>query len=168
MSAEVAASPRTPAEPMAFTRAEFWRGAYAAWWMYLIALVICCVASGGGYGVAAVPYALLIGGPIALVAMYVFSPLAYVLGRSLRRVSAPGCHLLLFGMLGLITGVATMGVFGLVGGLPPGSGAFFWIFAAPAGLTVPFGWWFTARQALRRDRRHEPRPDIDAAYEDAR
>lgn len=166
------ASPRTVAEPMAFTREDFWRGAGAAWWMYLIALAVISVAIGataGGFWIAVVAYTGLFGAPVAFVAMLVWALPAYGLGRALRRVASPVVHVLLFALLGGVVGPVTMSVFlGLMGSGSIVDPAFAPYALAPV-VTVPLAWWWTWRRALRADRgRLRPAPvDPDAAAEDA-
>lgn len=157
---------------MAFAREDFWRGAYAAWWMYLVALAVISLALGataGGYLLAVVLYAGLFGAPVAFVAMLVWSLPAYGLGRALRRVASPVVHVAAFALLGGAVGAVTMSIFLALMGSGSIVDPMFAPFAFAPILTVPLAWWRTWRRSLRADRgRLRPAPvDQDAAAEDA-
>lgn len=172
-----APSPRTTELPMAFTRWEFWRGAYAAYAAYLVWLLLSPllwgVSAGGiGFVVVMAMYSLVIGGAVAFVAMLAASPLAWLLGRSLRRVRPISAHLAAFAALGALVGWVALEAWawGSSGGHAPLDQALL-PYGVPAAVAVPLGWWFTARRALRADRgltpARPPRHDADAEFEDA-
>lgn len=187
-------SPRTADEPMAFTRSEFWRGAMRAWGAFLVLLltleVVASVITDLTYraqtGVAHVYnlpllpvlllMSLLVGGVISGLSLLIGIPIAYRVGRALRRERRMAVHLAVYSAFGFIFGA-------LVGGASyfvalSGSAASVGLPALYAGLiagglsaaAVAFGWWTITRDVLRthRDvpRRRRPRVDPDAAYED--
>ncbi|MDJ1115430.1 hypothetical protein [Microbacterium dauci] len=163
----VSVSPRTAAEPMAFTGAEFRRGATEAWGWYLLSVVVCSVM----YGLIAIPIALLWATPVSLAATLVWAPIAYALGLALRRTRAIAVHLAAFTLLGGVAGVVTMLLFLAATGDIDMANGWLWLygpFALTPTLAVPFAWWRTARRALRSDRGEVPiKRDPDAAAEDA-
>ncbi|UOE45262.1 hypothetical protein [Agromyces larvae] len=116
-------NPRTEAEPMAFTFAEFVRGAFATWgWFLLFALPALVVTSAvpavfavgpgtGGWGpwwgwallylVYGIPIVLV----VSLVALAVGSPGAWLLGWCLRRSDRIRVHVIAFAGYGVAFGV---------------------------------------------------------------
>jgi hypothetical protein len=158
------ASPRTQAEPMAFTFSEFLLGVSAACVAFFPLVGLANLLIGSGVvivivlSVAAVPVAAL-----------VFGPLAHLLGRTLRFTRRTAVHLAAFAALGLVVGVVTTSVVLLV----MSSGRAFaapdfwtpptiWLFAPTvlaATGAVPSGWWCAAHRALRGDRRRSAAHD---------
>ena len=179
-------SPRTVEEPMAFTRDELGRGAFCSWGIFmglmLGGLIVMFIGSGFqsaptsgwisliGTALAFGLFAGIIGGVVSLLVMALGMPVAWLLGRALRRVAALGIHLLVYSAFGIVVGAAAMWAVSLFfpGGVienPVG-----WIVAASAFVAVPAGWWFAAHSALREDRgvaqRRRRAPDPDAEFED--
>ena len=122
MSAELAArygleSPRTAYEPMAFRFVEFVRGAFiASGWFLLLSLVCFAVIPpllGSDprswvftpFMMAYVGFPMIVI-PASIAGILVGSPFAYLLGRSLRRVTKMGAHVAAFAVLGLLVGSA--------------------------------------------------------------
>jgi len=146
-------SPRTAAEPMAFTPWEFWRGAIHAWGWFL---VISTVAFVPVFFVWAL-YAFLTTVPWSIGALVVFSPVAWAMGRLLRRIPRLLPHVLAFTLLGAVVGVVTTVVaFHTPGsGLTPENFGSSWpiilVVCVSATIAVPLGWWISARRALRAD-----------------
>lgn len=184
-------SPRTEDEPMAFTRDELGRGAFCAWGIFmglmLGGLIIWMLAGSALTAMSFSPmswwnslvgtlvlvfiYAGIIGGVTSLLVMALGIPVAWLLGRALRRVTAYGIHLLVYSGLGIVVGIAAMWAVSL---LVPGGvieNPIGWIVAASAFVAVPLGWWVAARSALLEDRgvarRRSGAPDADADFEDA-
>lgn len=167
---------RTSALPMAFSAGEFIRGALLAWLvfmllapiMFMVAVaIIGAPASVGDFLFSAVFIALM-GAftilPWAVGALAIGSPLAFLLGRSLRRTGRISVHLLLFTAFGLLLGLVSAAVAVPVidaadvdtGGYWEGVLAVlhFVVGAVLAStIAVPLGWWITARLALRADAR---------------
>ncbi|WP_102192206.1 hypothetical protein [Microbacterium aurantiacum] len=172
---------------MAFTRDELARGAFSAWGIFmglmLGGLIIMFIGSGfqsaptSGWGsligtaLGIGLFAGIIGGVISLLAMALGMPVAWLLGRALRRVAALGIHLLVYSAFGIVIGAAAMWAVSLLfpGGVIENSVG--WIVAGSAFVAVPAGWWLTARSALREDRgwarRRRSAADRDAEFEDA-
>lgn len=175
-------SRRTPELPMAFSAWEFIRGALLAWLaflllapiMFMLAVAIMgAAASFGDFAVSAVVFGLM--GlitifPWAIAALIVGSPLAFLLGRSLRRVTRISVHLLLFAAFGLLLGVVASAVATPLINLSDAPPTEYWesildslhfIIGAvlASAIAVPLGWWITAKLALRADsRRSAPAP----------
>lgn len=140
-------SPRTEAEPMAFTSWEFIRGAVTAWWLFLPILAVLHLFLGLG-SLIVVVNAL----PWSLGALIVFSPAAWLLGRMLRRTARVGIHLLAFAAIGAAIGAATTGVAVAVNeydGIDTAPLSALHITAAT--IAVALGWRSTARRALRTE-----------------
>ncbi|GLJ78908.1 hypothetical protein [Microbacterium imperiale] len=164
-------SPRTEAEPLAFTRAEFLRGAGRAWlWTTLLLIAVWGVLSGG--------FTLTVGSVFILMAsvpgLVVGAPGAYAIGRLLRRSPHVASHAIVFATYGAAIGATTtlVAVPLMTGGSDLGSaGAAFSLVNAPvSAVGVAVAWFATARQALRSDRTGGDLAtdrDADAAAEDA-
>lgn len=159
-------TPRTAERPMAFTFGEFARGAGLAWLAFQLAfpLLYAVVGIVAGllapsssdpvgqslaFGIASVFYTFLSQTPWTLGALVFGGILAWLLGWALQRVPAFGWHLAAFAALGALIGVvASWSAFGAMGGgalvvqLPA---------VAVSAAAVAFGWWWTARRALRAD-----------------
>ncbi|MCR2814606.1 hypothetical protein [Microbacterium jiangjiandongii] len=152
--------PRTDLLPMAFTTAEFVRGAMAAW-IGFIAFATC------GYALvlqAFVVVAAVFYLPWSVGALIVGAPAAYLLGWSLRRIRPMIVHVLAFGALGAGIGLVATALFLLVRGDGDGGALYYLVNVALSAVCVPLGWYWTARRALR------PRVgaiDHDAVAEDA-
>lgn len=162
------ASPRTPEEPMAFTRAEFGRGAWAAWFWYLATLIPTSLLSAplmGWDSVFVGLSALIFVVPVSLVALALLAPAALGIGHALRRIADVRVHVAAFTALGAVVGAIAMFPFALLFGFLTPYVGWFITLALPAVFCVPLGWWHTARRALHGvPTRH---PDPDALVEDA-
>lgn len=174
-------SPRTTAEPMAFTRDELLGGALRTWALFVVLFVGCLLvalvgaswgsgASAIGFVVIVVGYAALICAVIAAFATVVLIPAIWLLGRALRRERHLAVHLSVYTILGAAVAAAAAASAHLIGRGHPGLTM---AVAAAALVAVPLGWWLTARTALRRDRgvlpRHprRERVDVDMLAEDS-
>lgn len=186
-------SPRTAKEPMAFTRDELLRGAFCAWGIFMALMLGSlttwilaastarsslsttswqCVV--GFLLMVGIP-AVLVGGVSSLLVMALGLPVAWSLGRALRRVAALEIHLLVYSALGVVIGAAAVVVLssspfpGDVTAEPIGwTVAVAVVVALPAAVAVPAGWWLSARSALRENRWSAKRGrDADAEFEDA-
>lgn len=164
-------SPRTDAEPLAFTKAEFLRGVLSAWLWFLGLSGLAQAFLLGPW----VLLALVVTGPWSVVGVLIGAPLAYGLGHALRRVTAVPVHITLFAALGLLVGTATTAAAIAVAWGIPDSGfgdlrPFVVANVAAAGAAVGIGWTRTAFRALRDDRGRDAgvrRIDSDAALEDS-
>lgn len=162
-------SPRTEAEPLAFTRTEFLRGAGRAWlWTTLLLIAVWGVLS-GGFTLTVGSVFILLGSVPALV---VGAPGAYAIGWLLRRSPHLAWHAIVFATYGAAIGATTtlVAVPLMTGGSDLGSaGAAFSLVNAPvSAVGVAAAWFATARQALRSDRTGgDLAADSDAAAEDA-
>lgn len=170
MNAPAEASPRTDAEPMAFTQTEFLRGALSAWLWFLALSAILQVFPAGGW----LPVVFLYTAPWSVLALLVGLPFAHLIGRAMRRVTAVGAHMLVFTVFGLAIGAAATFTALGVGWVSPTMSSDLGIFVvaniACAGGAVCIGWSRTALPALRADREGPPRradPGPDEAFEDA-
>lgn len=159
---------RTDAEPMAFTGKEFARGAFAAWLTFMVLLlstliVTAILESGEPWGsplsmiFVYLVYGIPIGALVSAVVALLMSPVAWAIGRGLRRQPRLLMHLAAYLLLGAAIGLLL--VFGSavvsrgdVGELL--SNWFPWFAAAACAVSVAAGWAWTVRQAVReRDRR---------------
>lgn len=180
-----AVSPRTPEKPMAFTNDELLRGGCRAWCAFLVVLLVGMafwnialdVADDGKASprvltalVVTGICALLAGGGTSLVLLPFGVALALPIGRALERVRAPWVHLLVYSILGVAIGAAYVALLRGDHFFTPFSGPWDALVLVPAVdvlIAVPFGWWQTARLALRADLvRSAPAP-VDAEIEDA-
>lgn len=162
----VEAPVRTTELPMDFTWEEFRGGAVRAWWTFQWAyplsypaiVLIMGIASGSFDTVAYQLMWSLYGVVIAFLwtlvcslvtVVFIGAPLAWLLGKTLRRVRAKAAHLALFALLGVVigAGVSTFAV--------PMGDETKWYFVASAvivaGIAVPYGWWRAASRALRAE-----------------
>lgn len=169
-------SPRTPDEPMAFTRDEFWRGALAAWCAFMILLCVTLIVAGiqtsglpWGPPLSMITLYLMfgvpIGGFVAAVVTVVVSPAAWALGRALRRTRRIVAHLLAYAAFGAAMGCTVVLLSVL---LTSGDASYTlasplaWLTPPLCALAVACGWAWTVRRSRRG-----ARPDADAAYEDS-
>ncbi|MFY9712549.1 MAG: hypothetical protein WAK00_03660 [Microbacterium sp.] len=163
-------TPRSPEEPMAFTPGEARRGAIAASVIFTLLLTLYVI---GGTVVSEFTtgatvivtlllssVALVVAGLFSLIIAFVLLPLAMLIGRALRRIRPIGIHLATYAVLGASLGTIIGGL--IYGGMFSAANvevalsavlvtALF--FGVITGLAVPLGWWFSARRALRDDRR---------------
>lgn len=142
------ASPRTASEPMAFTTSEFVRGALSAWWMFLVVLTAVHIWLG--------PIAFIVAwyaAPWSIGALVAGAPLAWALGRMLRRDPDVRVHFAAFLALGLVVGGTTtwLAIAAGVGGGATGLAFYAALHVVAAAIAVPLGWWRVARTALRSD-----------------
>jgi len=151
-------SPRTAQLPMAFTFAEFVRGAVAAWLAYLLLATVVYLGVLQGYVVVAAMFFV----PISAVALVVGSFPAYLLGWSLRRVRPLLPHLVAFGLFGAAVGYAATALFLAVHGDGVGGALYYVVNVPVSAVAVAFGWHRAARRALRPER---PRAEPEAAAE---
>jgi hypothetical protein len=135
---------------MRFTRREFWRGAWSAWLLFMIALtgilvVTGILQSGPPWGsafssvVVFLLYGIPIGGVVSLLVMLAGSPLAWGLGRLLAVADHIVAHLLAFAGLGAAIGAAVTAT-GIIG-YPPTP--FIAVVIAACALSVTGGWYWT-------------------------
>lgn len=171
-AASTRSSPRTTAEPMAFTRAEFVRGAIAAWVLFLLLHQFVLLFRVSYFGFLALYWTF----PWSVAMLLLGSPVAYALGRALRRQARVVWHFLAFTVLGLVVGAAgTAGaiwipVWNVDAQRLGDDGSLAVLVAVSAAPAVALGWWFTAGRALALDRgavTRRRRLDVDAEYEDS-
>lgn len=165
-------SVRTPAEPMAFAGSEFIGGLLRVWLGCLLLIFVPALILTGFALTIAFPFLVIALVPITL-AVLVFAPVAFVLGRSLRRIERRGVHIAAFTALGLVSGFLTVFVFAwsTTGNLEAFAYPAFLPFYAVPAIIVPLAWALTSRSALKRDATEMTSPawsqDPDAAAEDA-
>lgn len=179
---------RTVDQPMAFTPDEMLRGALIAWGTFLALLAAGLVVLGlgtalssgrldlGGVGpfIMLVLFVLLLAAIASGVVMSFGLLLVRAIARSLRTVRSFTAHLAVYSFLGILVGFLYLAVvtsgrpFGVMEFLPGGA-----VIAYPAlaaAVALPFGWWRTARRALREDAGttppRQPQRDRDAVAED--
>ena len=176
-------SVRSAEEPMAFDSGEFWRGAILALIFFLLLAPWALIAQGAIETIAhggapdspwsSIPillfYVPAFAAPWALGALFVVgAPMAFALGRALRREARRGPHLIAFGALGAVVGAATTILWQLWSRMPaPGVTIVYQVarpwwaeadWAMVAGMSaatataVLAGWLVTVRRALRADR----------------
>ncbi|HWS50984.1 MAG TPA: hypothetical protein VN241_08240 [Microbacterium sp.] len=163
-------SPRTTQEPMAFTRDELGRGAWYAWIIFMILMLVglnALVFVSIGPSAFAMPsfsgmlltsltmvtiYAGVAGGAVSLLVMSLGLPLARLLGRALRSVSSLGIHFAVYLAFGVCIGGATVAIASTLTGLPIAQNWFGAVLGVAAAVSVPAGWSLTVRRALREDR----------------
>lgn len=174
-------SPRTASEPMAFTVDEFLLGVVAAWlWFNGVFAVGLAVSAGVTFSSSWGPWwagpgiVLLYGVPVAIVASGVVTLLlcaaGWGLGRLLRHRGSMLLHVASFTLLGAAIGALVVGVGALLLDAPAGVTS--WLGGLLIGcsaVAVPLGWGTTVRRSRRIEsgRSRAPRPDPDAAFEDA-
>lgn len=103
---------------MDFTRREFWRGAWASWGIFMISLTIALTvagllqadASAVGLAMIFLIYGLPIGAVVSLLAMLIGSPIAWVIGRLLRRAESITAHVTSYAALGGFIGAAVLAI----------------------------------------------------------
>ena len=156
---------RTAAAPMAFTGREFARGAFGAWVIFMVLLFAALVISGfadrpdSPFSLIFVLllYGIPIGAIVSAVVTLVCSPVAWFIGRALRRQQQLPMHIAAYLLLG-----ATIGVLVIAGSVQINQGdvpdtfstGSPWIVAAICAVSVAGGWGYTVRRAVReRDRR---------------
>ncbi|WP_323987549.1 hypothetical protein [Microbacterium plantarum] len=165
-------SPRTDAEPLAFTRAEFLAGIARAWGATTLLLIVAWAVLTGGFSLVVGTVMILV---VSVPAVVIGSPGAYALGRLLRRSPRVGAHLIAFTAYGALVGFATTAV-----ALPLliGDSGDGWIESIAFLVNVPLSalglagaWFITMRRALRLDAEVfgdvVPTSNPDAATEDA-
>lgn len=164
-------SPRTGAEPMAFTGLEFARGTASAGGLAIALTSLAWTAVYFPMMVLSVFYIV----PTAIMATVLAAGPAWLLGRALRRVRRLAVHLVLFAALGGAVGLLTTYAFFVsLNGSAPGSSI---VDALPyalngvcGALAVALARHRVARRARRLDAGltpHAARHDPDAAAEDA-
>ena len=174
-------SPRTASEPMAFTVDEFLVGTVAAWlWLNALFAVVLAVwasvtiSSSWGPWWAGPGIVLLYGVPVSIVVSGVVTLVVcgagWGLGRLLRRRTSPLLHVASYALLGAAIGALVVGSALLL--LDPPAGVASWLGAIILGCSagaLPLGWGWTVRRSRRTEagRARAPRPDPDAAFEDA-
>ncbi|SDQ15709.1 hypothetical protein SAMN04487847_0643 [Microbacterium sp. cf332] len=165
-------SPRTDAEPLAFTRTEFLAGTARAWGATTLLLVLAWAVLTGGFSLVVGTVVIVLA---SLPAVVIGSPGAYALGRLLRRSPRVGAHLFAFTAYGALVGVVTTAIALRAFTGDSGDG---WVGSIAFLVNVPLSaiglagaWFITMRRALRLDAAGfgevAPTPDADAAAEDA-
>ena len=179
MSAEQV-SPRTDAEPLAFTADEFLRGTVASWIAFnvlfgptLAVIGSLTTAPGWGPSWSVTAIVLIYVVPIALVASGVVTLLccgaAWLLGRVLRRRRAFALHAICFALLGAAIGTLVVVVYTLAVDAPMSlANPIAALAIACSAAALPLGWVWTVRRSMRVEagRSKPPRIDPDAAFED--
>lgn len=163
-------SPRTEAEPLAFTRAEFLRGAGRAWLRTTLLLIAAWTLATGGLGLIGIIYIV----PASIVALVIGAPGAYAIGRRLRISSRVRVHVAAFAAYGALLAVLVTIGFILTAFTPDlaALSASWWWLLVNAPVTA-FGlanaWLATAKRAVPALSVAPPiaPADSDAAAEDA-
>lgn len=168
-------TPRTPSQPFAFTRDEFWEAAWRAWWMSSVgaAAVTCAMLWPHlilGLIVASVA-GLLVIAPVGFVAMLIFAPIVRRAVDAIQADRRRFVHLAVQAAAGLLVGAAVTAVVCAALGayiVAPWAPA---AYAAVPAVVFPWVWSRTERRARLSDAGILPerrgRPDIDAQVEDA-
>ena len=146
-----------------FTRREFWRGAWAAWAIFMgilvIALVVVAVAQSSplwGPPLASIAlyliYGVPIGGIIACLAMLAGSPAAWGLGRLLARTDRILIHVASYAALGAVVGTAVTAIAAMLSGtfeIAVIAQPFTTMVMGACAISVAGGWLWSFRQANR-------------------
>jgi hypothetical protein len=165
---------RTSELPMAFTFAEFARGAVRAWVAFqlvfplsypaiILVEALTAPAADPGQAVSDTWAQALAWGLLGIVMTFVFAlpwslgalvlvgaPAAWLLGIALQRVRSFPVHLALFAILGLVVGAVTAWLASST--MSTGAGIpYVAIGALVTAASVAYGWWRTASRALRDD-----------------
>jgi len=164
-------SPRTDAEPMAFTGLEFARGTVSAGGLAIVITSLGWTAVYFPMMALSVFYIV----PTAIMATVLASGPAWLLGRTLRRVRRLALHLVLFAALGGAVGLLTTYAFFIsVSGSAPGSNVADALPYALNGVCGALAVALARHRVARRARRvdaglppHATCSDPDAAAEDA-
>lgn len=177
-------SPRTPAQPMAFTAREFWRGALVSCLSFnllflVVTAVILTVASGSLQGFVSILifvawFQLVAVVAVSAVATLIGSAAAFGLGLLLRTVTSMRRHLAAFAALGILVAGAVVAIVGVwpVSEID-GYGSLLHHITEPyitlpllavSAVSVAFGWYWTASRALDGDHAPEsPFPETQLA-----
>lgn len=164
-------SPRTDAEPLAFTYTEFVAGTVRAWVVTTLLLVVGWAILTGGMSLFVGTVMILIA---SLPAAAVGAPGAYAIGRLLRRSPRVSRHLAAFvgygALVGTLTTLVAMPVLLNIAALASENRIFLMVNVPLSAIGVAVGWFVTMRRALRIDAgvipRVAPSTDHDAAVED--
>lgn len=158
---------------MAFTEHELWTGGRRTWSSFMALLllgtalhfaVLDASSIGSGTplfvsGLAVLVPVGIVGGCVSAVVMLFGVALVRPIARALRRVRSRATHLAVYALLGVAVGTAYLA--SVRGGRILDVIHVWDLFAvAPAlaaAVAVPWGWWQTARRALREDAGLEPR-----------
>lgn len=173
-------SPRTPEEPMAFTRSEFWRGALSAWCVFVVLLtaaliLLAVVQSSPSWGppLSMIAVYLMFGVPVgsivAAIVTVVAAPGAWLLGRGLVRCRRIPLHVAAYFAFGFVIGFLVLLVTTMSSGTEPLyalSHPDAWGMPVLGGLAVTGGWVWNLLRIRRYEAPRRPRFDPDAAYED--
>lgn len=133
---------------MAFTTREFFMGVLFAWLWFALLMLPASLFTG-----ALAPIALLVAGayiaPWVPVVIVVFTPLAFLLGRALRREQRFVRHVLWFTGFGIFVSGVMTAVMMVVHGTGD-----FWIlgpYSLAAATAILLGWRSAAKRALNAD-----------------
>lgn len=184
-------SPRTAQEPMAFSPLDLAKGALWVWLVFLgivgLGLTVFAIAIQArapsaaffatGYAIILfLGYSALYAGGIGLVATVALTPVAWILGRLLRHRRSIRLHILAYTALGCAVAGLAAAYLTVIGrnvpvALPHPVVALCFIATV---ISVPIGWWLSARVALKDDRqagraeRLSARRDLDALFTETR
>lgn len=159
-----------PDRPFAFTRADAWTGAAWAWAAFmvlmLLALIATAIVSGGtwsSYLGIVLFYALLLGGMVSMVVMFVLLPVFWGVAVLLRGVRPVAVHLVVHGLLGATIGIAAVAVYAAFMYDPAATLAspLLPITVAITGAAVLIGWWRGSRRVRRMLKAEDPRSPIE-------
>lgn len=156
----------TAAEPMAFSGVEVVKGAIWTWLSFMVVLEMGMAIymivqtseatsetflAGAYFAVLVLGYVAIYGGLVSLLATIVLTPVAWVIGRMLRRQRSLGLHLLVYTALGCTVAALVIAVISGFGGDIPSAlkDPVVAIVLIATVTCVPTGWWLAARGALR-------------------
>ena len=149
---------RSADEPFAFSRDEWLFGAFQSWLAFVVLACAAMVAwsvfpslptrfDGLAWVPMIVAMTAIIGGTVSFAVMLIGLPVAYALGRALRRTTSTAVHLTTYAGLGAAIGTLALGVFWLAVGAPWPALAVTTIAVTTASTT--WGWWRASRGARR-------------------
>lgn len=181
---ELAAWPRTPNKPMAFTPEEFIAGAFRALGLHLVLFLIACVLAGTvaafvdrldqadslfsalGRGVGLTILVQFYAVPISLLALLIGVMPALLLGRAIVRVADFRTHVIAWAGFGIVfSGAVTAAVITTLhlsfAGVLTVIAVAGW---ASGSVAITLAWARTASLALRKDRGLTPQPWFRRRY----
>jgi len=166
--------PQTPASPWAFSVPEFVRGAIIAWAAFVVVASLThgsilawdfarasdeqspltTLLASIYLAVFSLPWML----PWTVAGLVIGAPIAFGIGRLLRRERRRAVHLLAFATLGFLVGLAFLLLQGWVTGeTHPRYPLAILLGGLIASASVAFGWWATMSLSRRRDAAHQDR-----------
>ena len=159
-------SPRdapTDRAPMEFTSRQFWRGAWAAWVIFMALLVLWLIVTGlvqadalwgppGSMIMVSLIYGVPIGGLVSALTLLVGAPVSWQIGRRLRHIERMSIHLVAHAAAGAVLGALValaLGALSNARAMETLASAFGVMMMSACALSVAGGWTWTFLRARR-------------------